>query len=53
MRLRRLTLLLSVLPLPLTSVGFAPAGHASARAPSFHVDCGAAAGGDGSQAKPW
>lgn len=53
MRLRRLTLLLSVLSLPLASVWATPSAQAVAQAQTFHVDCGAAAGGDGSQARPW
>ncbi|MFE3379959.1 RICIN domain-containing protein [Streptomyces anulatus] len=53
MRLQRLTLLLPALAVALTSVLAAPPAHASSQAQPFHVDCGAAADGDGSQSKPW
>lgn len=59
MRARRLTLFASALLLSATAVGAgAPVGAAAeggeaARDRSFHVDCSAAAGGDGSEARPW
>ncbi|MGV9288486.1 RICIN domain-containing protein [Streptomyces sp. NPDC003719] len=53
MQARRLTSALAALCIPLMAVTAASPVHATEQAQSFHVDCGAAAAGDGSQASPW
>jgi hypothetical protein len=50
---KSIVLALSALCLPLSGVGAPAPAQAAEQNRSFHVDCAAADGGDGSQADPW